>query len=130
MHDAAIWIFTKYGFYSVVCARQGNGSRHQPADPDRLMVRARRREHLERLQSRFSDVLGPAEIKVYQGTDYPVRLFVEKAVWTQVSAELAAELDYDNFKAEVGESLKDQPDSGPYLDSLHRVWEVMVQIER
>jgi len=39
-----MWIFTKYGFYSAVCARQGDGSHGQPVDPDRIMVRARVRQ--------------------------------------------------------------------------------------
>jgi hypothetical protein len=38
-----MWLFTQYGFYSVVCARdlQGDPTR---IDPDTLMVRARSRQ--------------------------------------------------------------------------------------
>lgn len=36
-----MWLFTRYGFFSVVCARQGDGSHVMPVDPDRMMVRAR-----------------------------------------------------------------------------------------
>ena len=50
-----MWIFTKYGFYSAVCARQGDGKKHQPVDPDRIMVRARARQHLDNLVARFPD---------------------------------------------------------------------------
>lgn len=46
-----MWIFTKYGFYSAVCARQGDGSSGQPIDPERLMVRARVRAHLDATQT-------------------------------------------------------------------------------
>ena len=35
-----MWIFTKHGFFSAVCARQGDGKHGQPVDPDRIMVRA------------------------------------------------------------------------------------------
>ena len=52
-----MWIFTKYGFYSAVCARQGDGSHGQPVDTNRIMVRARIRKHLETLLDQFSDLL-------------------------------------------------------------------------
>ena len=35
-----MWIFTKHGFFSAVCARQGNGKHGQPIDLERIMVRA------------------------------------------------------------------------------------------
>jgi len=35
-----MWIFTKYGFFSAVCARKGNGKHGQAVDPNRIMVRA------------------------------------------------------------------------------------------
>ena len=44
-----MWLFTKYGCYSVVCARQGDGRHGQPADESRVMVRGRVRSHLEAL---------------------------------------------------------------------------------
>src|SRR5436305_641101 len=34
-----MWIFTKHGFFSAVCAREGDGSHGRPVDPDRIMVR-------------------------------------------------------------------------------------------
>jgi len=33
-----MWIFTRHGFFSAVCARQGDGKHGQPVDPDRIMV--------------------------------------------------------------------------------------------
>lgn len=53
-----MWLFTKYGFYSAVCARQGDGKLGQPVDPNRIMVRARVRRHLETLKEGFPDLLG------------------------------------------------------------------------
>lgn len=29
-----MWLFTKYGFFSAVCARQGKGDYDQPVDTD------------------------------------------------------------------------------------------------
>lgn len=96
-----MWILTKHGFFSAVCARQGDGGHGQPVDPDRIMVRARIRGHLEALKHRFRDLIGDCEILESTGTDYAYRLFVQKSAWTQVVAALAEETDYDNFKSEV-----------------------------
>ncbi len=52
-----MWLFTKHGFYSAVCARQGDGSHGQPVDPDRIMVRTRVPGRLDVLKQRFSDLL-------------------------------------------------------------------------
>jgi hypothetical protein len=123
-----MWIFTKHGFFSAVCARKGNGMHGQPVDPDRIMVRARVREHLEALKERFSELLGQCESLDSAGTDYAFRLFVQKSAWIQVVAELAEETDYDNFKSEVAHH---QGKAGAaYEHSLHEVWSVMNQLQK
>jgi hypothetical protein len=123
-----MWLFTKHGFYSAVCARQGNGKHGQPIDLGRIMVRARVREHLERLKERFPDLLGPCEIRDHAGTDYAYRFFVDKPVWSQVLAGLAEETDYDNFKSEVAHH--QGRDGAAYEHSLHEVWSVMSRLQR
>ena len=123
-----MWIFTKHGFYSAVCARQGDGKRNQPVDPDRIMVRARMQTHLEALKKRFSDLLEDCEIQESAGTDYAFRLFVSKTDWVQVLAGLAEETDYDNFKSEVANH---QGVAGAaYEHSLHDVWSVMHNLQK
>lgn len=123
-----MWIFTKYGFFSAVCARQGDGSHGQPVDKDRIMVRARVRRHLEALQDRFADLLGDSEIKESAETDYAFRIFLPKAAWSQVVAELTNELDYDNFKSEVARQQGN--DGAAYEHSLHDVWSVMHRLQK
>ena len=123
-----MWIFTKYGFYSAVCARQGDGSHGQPVDSDRIMVRARVRSHLEALRDRFADLISNNEIKEFVGTDYAFRIFVPKTVWSQVVAELTSELDYDNFKSEVARH--QGSDGAAYEHSLHDVWSVMYGLQK
>lgn len=118
-----MWIFTKYGYFSAVCARKGKGEHGQPVDPTRMMIRARDRQHLEALKDRFTDLLGKCEIMESAGTDYAFRLFVEKSAWTSVLSELGNETDYDNFKSAVAHHLGRQ--GADYLDSLHDVWSVM-----
>ena len=123
-----MWLFTKYGFYSAVCARQGDGGHGQPVDPNRIMVRARLRPHAEALKARFSDLLGGCEIKEFAGTDYAFRIFVDKPVWSQVLVELTEDMDYDNFKSEVARF--QGRDGADYEHSLHEVWSVMYRLRK
>jgi hypothetical protein len=122
-----MWIFTKHGFFSAVCARQGGGKRGQPVDPDRMMVRARVRAHLEALKKRFPELVGQCDIQESVGTDYAFRILVAKPVWSQVLACLAGETDYDNFKSEVA---RHQGKAGAaYEHALHEVWSVMYELQ-
>jgi len=123
-----MWIFTKYGFFSVVCARQGDGEYGQPVDLDRVMVRARVRQHLEKLQEEFDDLLGESEIHDSPHADYAFRLFAPKSVWLEVLARLGDGIDYDNFKSEVARNLGAA--GAAYEHSLHRVWSVMHKLQR
>ena len=113
-----MWLFTKYGYFSAVCAREGSGRRSDPVDESTRAVRARSLQHLQSLLSRFAGELGSPEIKTYVGTDYQYRVFVTKANWRRVLDAVAAELDYDNFKGEVEKS----EGSSKYVDLLHKVW--------
>jgi hypothetical protein len=123
-----MWIFTKHGFYSAVCARQGDGTHGQPVDPDRIMVRARVQKHLEALKERFPDLLDRCDIREFAGTDYAYRLFIDKSLWSHVLAGLAEETDYDNFKDEVDRHQRDAGEE--YVDSLHKVWSVMNRLQK
>jgi len=122
-----MWVFTKYGFFSAVCARKGSGEHGQPVDPDRIMIRARLRSHLEALLERFSESLGGAEVQTYPGADYAFRIFVTKRAWSDVVAAMAAEIDYDHFKAEVARH--QGKDGRAYERSLHDVWDVMYGLQ-
>ena len=122
-----MWLFTKHGFYSVVCARQGDGSHGQPVDTDRMMVRARVRSHLEALKEQFSDLLAECQIKEFTGTDYAFRIFVSKSVWSHVLVGLNEEVNYDNFKSEVARH--QGKESAKYEHSLHEVWSVMNRLQ-
>jgi hypothetical protein len=123
-----MWLFTKHGFYSAVCVRQGDGSHGQPVDSDLIMVRARVRSHLDALKERFPDLLAECEIKDFPGTDYAFRIFVDKPVWSQVLVGLNEEMDYDNFKSKVA---RHQGSEGAaYEHSLHEVWSVMNRLQK
>lgn len=123
-----MWLFTKHGFFSAVCARQGDGTHGKPVDSDRIMLRARVRGHLEAMKKCFAYLLGACEIKEFAGSDYAFRIFVDKPIWAQVVAALAEETDYDNFKSEVAHH---QGAAGvDYTHSLHDVWSVMNELQK
>jgi len=122
-----MWIFTKYGFFSAVCARRGDGKYGQAIDPDRIMIRARDRGHLDSLKKRFPDMLGQCDIHDFIGTDYAFRIFVDKQVWSRVLSKLAEEIDYDNFKSKAANH--QWPDGAAYEHSLHGVWSVMRRLQ-
>jgi hypothetical protein len=118
-----MWIFTRYGFYSVACAQSPNGS----VDSETMMVRARRLAHLQNLQQRFA-TLANTEILTLRTRDYRYRLIVQKAVWISIISELAKEQEWSNFKNEAaryqGASGKD------YVEALHEVWAVMNGLQK
>ena len=122
-----MWLFTQYGFFSTVCAREGDGSRSNAVDEGRVMVRARLRGHLEALKSRFPEEFEGLEIMETPETDYRYRLFVDKAVWVRVLKLLGEELDYDNFKSKVARNLAAV--GGEYERSLHDVWDTMQRLQ-
>lgn len=123
-----MWLFTKYGFFSVVCARQGDGAYGNLVDTGRMMVRARASEHLENLKAKFPDELGNCTIILTKDTDYACRLFVDKSAWISVAAALAEETDYDNFKSAVSRHLG--PKGTEYGNRLHEVWDVMMKLQK
>jgi hypothetical protein len=117
-----MWLFTKYGFITAVCARQGNGEHGQPVDPDRIAVRFRTRPQLENFQKRFP-ALAAQEVWEDPSADYRYRIFVEKPTWVRIATELAEEVDYDKFKP----SVIDFEGKEEYKDKLLQVWGLMYQ---
>jgi hypothetical protein len=119
----AMWLFTRYGFYSIASAKKVDGS----LDSRSMMVRARVAEHLSNLKKRFS-VLADAEVLTLPERDYRYRLIVPKQVWVSVAAELAEEQEWSNFKDEAA---RYQGKLGSeYIGALHRVWTEMYQLQR
>lgn len=118
-----MWIFTKYGFNSVVSPQEDDGDLDRQVDPSRVMVRCRLREHIEALKERFPDLIADYDIKESSRADYAFRMLVDKRVWSQLLLRLNDELEYDNFKSEVARFRGDKDTA--YVDSLHEVWSVM-----
>jgi hypothetical protein len=118
-----MWIFTRYGFYSVACV-DFPGTRR--INPDVVMVRARVRKHLVNLQQRFPSL---ALIKIFTlpGRDYAFRFVVAKAVWAEAVKELVEEQTWSNFKNEAQD--RAYLTSPRYVSLLHEVWRVMIDLE-
>ena len=118
-----MWIFTRYGFYSVACASKSDGS----LDKETVMVRGRRKDHLQNLRDRFP-VIADAEIVTMADRDYRYRMIVPKSVWVPILAELAEEQEWSNFKNEV--ATHQGREGVSYARALHDVWEITYRLQR
>lgn len=97
-----MWIFLNDAFLSAVQHRD---------KPDSLLVRARRREDLERVFGSDADILALAD------ADYPFRVTVPRADLAARLAQRAETIDYDNFKGSVPEPSRH--------DAYMAVWSAM-----
>jgi hypothetical protein len=89
-----MWISFNDGFISAI---------QDHKDVDGLVVRARRKEHLE-------NIFPGLEIFTGIGSDYEHRVFIKKAKFATILAKRAGDINYTNFKS----SVKD--------DDLHRLY--------
>lgn len=77
-----MWIYTKYGFYSIVF--KPNEGWH---------IRARVKEDLKRI--------GLEALESYKGSDYPWRAIVGKQEIDRIFNLLGESIDYSNFKGQI-----------------------------
>jgi hypothetical protein len=117
-----MWIFTVLGFYSIACANKPDGA----LDETTVMVRARRKEHLQKLHARFPVLAGTKIIRLVN-RDYRYRIVISKSVWIGVLTELAAEQTWSKFKQQV--ATHHGTGSAAYVASLHRVWGLMHDLQ-
>ena len=82
-------------------------------------MRARCKQHLERLSKRLEFMLVKSKILELKNRDYPFRIKIPKHSWIKCVTTLVIEQTYSNFKAECAVSMKDDK---AYLDLLHDVW--------
>lgn len=83
-----MWLMTSQGFYSVVAHAE---------DASRVLVRARTQGDLLALRNQIP-ALDPWEDP---SADYRWRAEVRREDWHAAASELAATIDYGNFKSEV-----------------------------
>jgi ASC-1-like (ASCH) protein len=103
-----MWISTNKGFISIVRDRQND---------DALLVRARRKQHLEEIFPEFK-----SSIIETRHADYRWRVFIkEKDVMVIIARQISL-IDYDNFK----NSVRDED----LHDAYSEVWSVMYGLQR
>jgi hypothetical protein len=107
-----MWLVTTQGFYSVVAHRD---------DPDKLLVRARTHDDIDALREQIP-TLEPFEDP---HADYRHRAVVGRAEWVAALAQLASEVDYDNFKNAVADH-QGRERSGLYA----RIWSILLELQR
>ena len=107
-----MWLFTRYGFFSVSLFEKKNS------------IRARSKEHLELLMERFPAL--NQKVLVLVGTDYRYRILVVRKVWEATIAELAKEQGWTNFKNEAAHCHGMDSD---YVRALHEVWHTMYTLQ-
>ena len=89
----ANWTITEYGFYSAVTHRD---------NPNILVVRARAEDDLKRLCAKIAESGAQTpEIVRYVGSDYPVRVIVDKTVYANTIRDMILEQTYFNFKDHI-----------------------------
>ncbi len=111
-----MWMVSSRGFFSIV----DKGDRE-----DCLCVRGRVREDLDNL-------LGLEPLKSYADEiqesdlgDYRYRVYVSRDDWIMAAALLAEEIDYPNFKDEVGRK------QGYERSRLYmKVWSALFELQR
>ena len=103
-----MWLFTDKGFYSVVTTDDGGD----------FMIRGRVRRDLEALLPLLEPFSRGREVLESRQADYRYRLVVDADEWVAVAAELAAGIDYANFKSRIAEI------DPARADAYHEIWEV------
>ena len=102
-----MWIFTKDAFISVVADKDNPSTGN-------LLVRARKKEHIETL-------FPCSQVFSIPGSDYAFRAWVSRDELKAVMDREVSELDYTNFK----NAIKDRE----YHDAALDVWWAMFQMQ-
>lgn len=107
-----MWIFTTFGFFSVV----------QKPGTDYLTLRARARDDLEALRARYLPTL--SKTISGGGTYYPFRATVPHDELADAMVEIVRDVTYANFKSQV------QHEAGEHRAHVYgRVWTELLALE-
>ena len=124
-----MWIFTRYGFFSVV--NKTSDLLNTEHVDQRVEVRSRYKQHLKMLKDRFEEQIGDAVIlgfddpnSLYKNRDYEYRIIINAEDWVHLGAMLSSDVTYPNFKDEVSASCEEDKRlaATPYLEQLYSVY--------
>jgi len=108
-----MWLFTTFGFFSIV----------QKKDTDFLTIRARKREHLIELVTRYP-LETACDIVELHVCDYRYRIACEREDLMRVIPDIVRDVTYSNFKDAVASTLELE-----YVDVLHNVWDAALDLD-
>ena len=108
-----MWLFTKYGMYSIVQSSE---------NPNHMLIRSRVRSHLTYLKKTFNL---PTDVITTPKADYRFRLITTRDVAVSIITELAKDIDYSNFKHAAHDHLMDHG----YSRALNNVWGEMHELQ-
>lgn len=111
-----MWLFTRYGFFSVVQDHQKRKN---------VLIRARNRKHLEDLFVSLDFHTPHSAKEVIEETpdrDYRYRVSVDRRAYAGLLQSLAMDLDYPNFKDSVHQRLSKDI---PYNQLVNKVWQIV-----
>lgn len=106
-----MWLFTKYGYFSVV-----------RTSPNEYHVRARVKKDLENLCDAINLV---KKISASKDADYRYCIVVGGEVYRTITQLLTQSVDYDNCKAKIAMT-EDQREK---LKAYHQIWETMRDLQ-
>jgi hypothetical protein len=110
-----MWIITSFGFFSVV---EKPSDRHAGT----VTIRGRVKSDLEKMKSKYLREMGP--IIENGGTDYRYRATVSRTDFAAAMEEIAADIDYSNFKSSVSAKQGQQR-----AHVYEEVWSVLYGLE-
>lgn len=117
-----MWVYTRYGFFSVVSTELPNGK----ASPHEVQIRARCKKHLENVRKRFSHLWEKTPRIIHTPiADYAYRMIVPQDLAAGMFMELVQEIQYTNFKEECHKTMKD----ASYHGLLHVTWSAAHQYQ-
>jgi len=103
-----MWVFTKEGFYSVVCKDRGK---------DEVLIRTRCKDDLLNICSKLNVKL---DISKSENSDYLYETVCKKQLWAKYLSDYVFDLDYDNVKENIA-ILGDKA----RMDAYQTVWSTM-----
>lgn len=123
-----MWLFTRWGFYSITCARQGDdASTGNEIDAHSLVIEAFNEQHLTALKSHLPDLIGNCLIKEVAESEFRFHMIVDKNIWSQVMLSLSQELNYDDFREEMVQ--KHSMDDPAYLKVITDIEQFVAKIQ-